>query len=349
MCNIAGYAGTRSAAPILLEMLKRQEAFDGGVTSGIVTVHEGRLYARKIVGDVDTLIKTTDAMYLPGTVGIAHTRPGGDARTYGFAQPFVAEGGRLAGMTNGTTRGIGYTERAQAATDFLQDNGYSFMGGVAAESSSFPMLKNGNYVSCVETRVNLVSYYVNRGYDIHTAMARVASECYTDSVLGILSLDTTDSFHILRTSRPAFSVTAEDGTYVASCPFAFPDGLGEKCASLPLMKPCAVSGCGVEVSPVEMSGCERVGELSDGALNESYGRLSSLLRGKKDAPLTFDDLECEVWNNMRDLFDGDHSLIEDARLVYSVLYRLHLEGSLNRSERMTASGKRRYFMWLDEA
>ena len=118
MCNIAGYSGNKQAAPILLEMLKRQEAFDGGASCGIVTIHEGRLYCRKIVGDVDTLIKHTDALYLPGNVGIAHTRPGGDARTYNFAHPFIAEGGRFAGITNGTTRGCRlaqpgeYTQRA---------------------------------------------------------------------------------------------------------------------------------------------------------------------------------------------------------------------------------------------
>ena len=71
MCNIAGYIGEKRAAPILIEMLRRQEGFDGGVCTGIVTLHEGRLYYRKVVGGVDALLKATDAMSLPGTVGIA--------------------------------------------------------------------------------------------------------------------------------------------------------------------------------------------------------------------------------------------------------------------------------------
>ena len=84
MCNIAGYAGKRAAAPILLEMLRRQQDFDGGVCTGITTIYDGRLYYRKIVGDVDALIKHTDALYLPGNVGIAHTRPGGSPENYAF-------------------------------------------------------------------------------------------------------------------------------------------------------------------------------------------------------------------------------------------------------------------------
>ena len=30
MCNIAGYVGTKRAAPILLEMMKKEEGFAGG-------------------------------------------------------------------------------------------------------------------------------------------------------------------------------------------------------------------------------------------------------------------------------------------------------------------------------
>ena len=61
MCNIAGYVGEKRAAPILLEMIRRQEVFDGGCCAGIVTIHEGRFYMRKVVGSLEDLIKNTDA------------------------------------------------------------------------------------------------------------------------------------------------------------------------------------------------------------------------------------------------------------------------------------------------
>ena len=54
MCNIAGYAGKQNAAPILLEMLRQQQDYDGGLSTGIVTIHEGKLHCRKVIGDVDT-------------------------------------------------------------------------------------------------------------------------------------------------------------------------------------------------------------------------------------------------------------------------------------------------------
>ena len=57
MCNLAGYAGSRRAAPILLEMLRAQQAYNGGKSTGIATIHEGKIHMRKIVGNVDDLIR----------------------------------------------------------------------------------------------------------------------------------------------------------------------------------------------------------------------------------------------------------------------------------------------------
>jgi hypothetical protein len=42
MCNIAGYVGSRRAAPIILEMLRREEGFAGGFYSGLAAAtYEG--------------------------------------------------------------------------------------------------------------------------------------------------------------------------------------------------------------------------------------------------------------------------------------------------------------------
>jgi glutamine phosphoribosylpyrophosphate amidotransferase len=124
MCNIAGYVGNRQAAPILLDMIRRQQDYDGGVSTGIVTYHEGHLYIKKIIGDVDELIKHTDALSLPGTIGIAHTRPGGTSKTYGHAQPFVTVEGNMAACTNGTGRGSVSKDVYMSMVNFLEDNGY---------------------------------------------------------------------------------------------------------------------------------------------------------------------------------------------------------------------------------
>ena len=54
MCNIAGYSGSRQAASILLEMLRKQQPYDGDMSTGVATIHEGKLYYKKLVGDVTT-------------------------------------------------------------------------------------------------------------------------------------------------------------------------------------------------------------------------------------------------------------------------------------------------------
>ena len=48
MCNMAGYVGERKAAPILIDMLRAQEALNGGYYTGIATIYEGKIYYRKL-------------------------------------------------------------------------------------------------------------------------------------------------------------------------------------------------------------------------------------------------------------------------------------------------------------
>jgi hypothetical protein len=109
------------------------------------------------------------------------------------------------------------------------------------------------------------------------------------------------------------------------------------------------------------------GEPTEYTFTEGYKRISALLEGKRDAPLHFDDLEFAVWREMRDLFEGNHTLIQDARLVYDVLWRLHEEGRLRQKSILISGGKRlspddpmyadarnlpgaknRTFMWIED-
>ena len=48
MCNIAGYTGFRRAAPVLIDMIRREEGFLGGYYTGIATIHEGKVYSAPI-------------------------------------------------------------------------------------------------------------------------------------------------------------------------------------------------------------------------------------------------------------------------------------------------------------
>ena len=101
MCVIAGYAGNKPAAPILVDMLRKQQFFDGSLSTGIATIHEGKLYWKKVLGDVDEFLKQVDLSELPGTIGIAHSRP--DNNYVEFAHPYVSNNGKVAVVSNGTT------------------------------------------------------------------------------------------------------------------------------------------------------------------------------------------------------------------------------------------------------
>ena len=119
MCTIAGYTGNRRAAPILIEMLRREQYFDGGICTGIATIHEGKLYHAKVVGNVDELLNKTDALNFPGTVGIAHSRPLG-ALQANQAHPFIDADGQLALVLNGVLADVDTPEFIQLshAVDF---------------------------------------------------------------------------------------------------------------------------------------------------------------------------------------------------------------------------------------
>ena len=88
MCMIAGYIGHRPAGPILLDMLRRQEAINGGFYTGIGTCDGEAFHVRKVVGSAAALEESTNLESLRGTIGIGHSRTdegGGLPR----AQPYL--------------------------------------------------------------------------------------------------------------------------------------------------------------------------------------------------------------------------------------------------------------------
>ena len=371
MCNIAGYVGERAAAPILLEMLRRQQDYDGGMCTGIATIYEGRLYYRKIVGDVDALIKHTDALYLPGTIGIAHTRPGGRNDSYVLAHPFITPDETMAGVTNGTGISVGNpAERLRALATMLNDAGYKFRGEVFEKNGlsntkkvieaaneeekrvptarNMPLLSNGATTSGAEVRTNAVHYYYNQGMSMTAAMSKVDSYLYKDGVLEMLNVATPDRLYVLRTTRPAATLKTKDGIYVATTRFAFPDGLPGEYRQLPIMYPCEIFKDEIRVSEDKMTDCEQISEVTPEVLEDGYNRIVGMLKGKKEAPLYFDDLELAIAREMTDLFPGNHPLFQHARLVYDVLWRLTEEGRLKTERRWFKNEKFRTFMWIDD-
>ena len=90
MCNIAGYVGTRPAAPILLEMMIKEQGFDAGYYAGIATIDNGKIRYEKLVGHAQMLIDEKNALSLPGTIGICHGRSRGSGGVE-WAHPFISQ------------------------------------------------------------------------------------------------------------------------------------------------------------------------------------------------------------------------------------------------------------------
>jgi glucosamine--fructose-6-phosphate aminotransferase (isomerizing) len=102
MCGIIGYLGSKAAAPVLLEGLRRLE-YRGYDSAGIAVLHDGEMLVRKKKGKIDEGIARELAENpVAGEMGIAHTR----WATHGApsdenSHPHLDGSGRIAIVHNG--------------------------------------------------------------------------------------------------------------------------------------------------------------------------------------------------------------------------------------------------------
>jgi glucosamine--fructose-6-phosphate aminotransferase (isomerizing) len=73
MCSIIGYKGKNSAAPILVDSLKRME-YRGYDSVGVATFDSGSILVRKGIGKVVEVNKNLNIDQMAGKIGIGHTR-----------------------------------------------------------------------------------------------------------------------------------------------------------------------------------------------------------------------------------------------------------------------------------
>ena len=73
MCGIVGVLGSRPAAPLLLDALRRLE-YRGYDSAGIATLSNGHIERRRAPGKLVNLAAVLDQSPLPGNTGVGHTR-----------------------------------------------------------------------------------------------------------------------------------------------------------------------------------------------------------------------------------------------------------------------------------
>lgn len=331
MCNIAGYSGDKQAAPILLEMIRKQQYYDGDVSTGVATIHEGKMHYRKIVGDVDAIMRETDVLDLPGTIGIAHTRPSGNQKD-GPLHPFIPADESLALVTNGTAPATKYCVDWDAAADFLDSHSYKFRHQFANPKNLSPKLsRTGIKLQASEVRVHLIHYYISQGLTPVQAMLKADAHMYTDAVMVMIHQDHPESIFCTRTTRPMNLILENGEAYMATTRYGFPEHLTAEPIMLPLHQGCIISRNGLQVTPDRLEK-EPVSEMTPYTYAEGYRRIEALLKSEK-APLYFDELEFAI-GDMRDLWPGNHTLVQHARLVYDLLWQFDQEGRLQREVRL---------------
>lgn len=101
MCGIVGYVGTRQAAPIILDGLKRLE-YRGYDSAGLAVISGGEINIRRDVGKLHNLINLYNSDPVNGMIGIGHTRwATHGAPSQRNAHPHVSDGGKVVVVQNG--------------------------------------------------------------------------------------------------------------------------------------------------------------------------------------------------------------------------------------------------------
>ncbi|HMM14782.1 MAG TPA: glutamine--fructose-6-phosphate transaminase (isomerizing) [Parvibaculum sp.] len=161
MCGIVGVIGSRPAAPIILEALKRLE-YRGYDSAGIATLADGAILRRRAEGKLFNLEKSLDGAPLDGTIGIGHTRwATHGAPTERNAHPHATE--RVAIVHNG-----------------IIENFRSLRDRLTAEGAKFETETDSEVVA------HLVTSYLDKGLEPRAAAAAALRELEGAFALGII-------------------------------------------------------------------------------------------------------------------------------------------------------------------
>ena len=317
MCNLAGYIGKERAAPVLLKMIKAQEGFGGGYYTGIATLHEGVLHWRKVVGDCDELLKQTDALDLPGTIGIVHSRSNGFGDVE-WAHPFLNQDENIAYMLNGHM-GSFYEDKAnehKLMTELVA-NGYMFKSMVQEFVPNMFQFDNGNSIHTSEGRCFLVDYMRKTSANWNEALVK-ASNIYPSETVGLfLCVESPDSINAIRFNQPLMIGRSKDMTLLSSTALAFPDKL-DSIIQAPVRSAIEFRMNSFEVQPLN----DKAGPVADiFPMEAACSIIENML--SEDKTCTFTDFK-----NATNRLWGKDSAPQKDMLVYEIMRLFRQEGKI---------------------
>lgn len=192
MCGIVGYTGNQSAAPLLLEGLKKLE-YRGYDSAGIAVTEDHSIHISKVTGRIANLCeKTEDGRLTPGSTGIGHTRwATHGAPTEPNAHPHASNDGRFAVVHNGIIEN--YVELRQELTR----EGYRF----ESETDT-------------EVIVHLVEMYY--AGDFKKAVMKASNRLRGSYAMGIVCADEPERIFVVREASPLILGVGIGENYFAS-------------------------------------------------------------------------------------------------------------------------------------
>ena len=225
MCTIAGYVGEHDAAPILIEMMRTIEGYDSGFFTGIATLHEGKIYYEKVIGDLDQLLKTTRAASLPGKIGIIHSRTGGEGSVE-RGHPFIARKDGVPFIAHVSNGGPGCfadkkDEIGKIADQMLLE-GYELRSKERFENP-YITTADGDCVHISDLTTQYTLKLLNEGLPPEYAAERAMMTLPSDDVDLNISLAHSDCIVFAKMSQPMAVGFCPHGAYMSTTALAFPD------------------------------------------------------------------------------------------------------------------------------
>ena len=192
MCGIVGFTGARSAAPILLDGLKKLE-YRGYDSAGISVMDRHMISVSKVTGRIANLCeKTKDGTAVPGLTGIGHTRwATHGAPTEENAHPHLSNDGRFAVVHNGII------ENYLSLREELLRAGYHF----ESETDT-------------EVIVHLIEMYYKG--DVLKALIRTSNRLQGSYALGVICSEEPGKIYAVREASPLILGVGVGENYFAS-------------------------------------------------------------------------------------------------------------------------------------